>query len=97
MNKEQNNDLYDFDTQCTLCVCVPGNHLKFFSCPILENNPISTDCCLIGCLKNDAAEKFSKATGKEITLEQMNEICKQCGQNYGVQNEELAKKLEREN
>lgn len=96
MNQEQNKELYDFETQCSLCVCIPATHILFHSCPILENNPICKDCCLISCLKDDIAIKFSQALGKEITLEQVNEVCKQCGKNYGKQNPELAKKLENE-
>src|SRR5579863_9676527 len=98
MNPELNPNLnlYDADSICCLCECAEGNHLLFNSCPILDNNPICHDCCVISCLKNDIAEKFSKVVGKDITLDEVNKICQDCGLNYGKQNEELAKKLEQE-
>lgn len=94
MNQEINKDVYDINTQCTLCVCPPGNHILFHLCPILENNPICKDCCLVSCLKDDIAVKFSQVIGKTITLEEINAVCKSCGKNYGKQNPELAKQLE---
>lgn len=56
----------------------------------------ATDCCMIECLKPTIAEKFSKVIGKEITLDEVNGACKNCGKNYGKQNTELARKLEQE-
>jgi len=88
--------VYDTETICTMCQCKEGTHALFNSCPIMDNNPICHDCCLIGCLKDDIALQFSNTTGKQLTLEQVNEACKACGKNYAKQNPELAKKLENE-
>jgi len=99
MTPETNKDLdlYDFNTVCTMCECQPGTHVIFNSCPIMDGFPIcATDCCMIECLKPTIAEKFSKVIGKEITLENVNEACKNCGKNYAKQNPELAKQLENE-
>jgi hypothetical protein len=92
----EEKDPYDFETICTLCTCVEKTHAIFWKCPILDNNPICGECCQVGCLKNNIAGKFSKALGKDISLEDINKACTDCGRNYAKQNEELAKQLERE-
>ena len=90
----EDKDPYDFETICTLCTCVEKTHAIFWKCPILDNNPICGECCQIGCLKSDIAERFSKVLEKEITIEEVNEACKKCGKNYACQNPDLAKKIE---
>lgn len=94
MNDQQSKDPYDLETICSLCECSEKVHAIFWSCPILSGEKICIDCCQTGCLKKDIAEKFSKALGKEITLDQVNNFCRDCGKNYATQNEQLAKKLE---
>jgi hypothetical protein len=45
-------------------------------------------------LTDDIDEKVSARVGKQMTKEQINEICNACGLNCGKQNAELAKSLE---
>lgn len=45
-------------------------------------------------LTDDIDKKVSARLGKEITKEQINEICTTCGLNCGKQNQDLATSLE---
>jgi len=83
---------------CMVCECpidVPV-HCLFWKCPLFENELICYECCVIGCLKKDVTDLFSQKLGRKITLDEINEKCKECGRNYAFQDEFLAIELESE-
>ena len=79
---------------CCLCECDPKVHLVYFKCPIFEQNDICADCCLLDALRPGAEKKFSEKLGREITREEMNKMCKECGRNHAVEDGQLAIELE---
>ena len=77
MNTKYNIDKND--DVCCLCECMAGVHLLFWSCPIFDDELICSDCCHINSLKLDSNKKFSDKLGKEISKEELEKYCKDCG------------------
>lgn len=79
---------------CCLCECQQGVHILFWKCPLFMGEDICGECCQVDALRPNVAEKFSEKLGRPISLEEINEQCRQCGKNYAKQNEDLANKTE---
>ncbi len=83
--------------RCNLCECDPRMHAFYWSCPLFEGEEICQNCCQVDTLREDVAETFSKSLGRPISLDEINEACRKCGKNYGLQNEQLADDIENTN
>jgi hypothetical protein len=79
---------------CCLCECDPKVHLCYFKCPIFEQNDICADCCLLDALRPGIEKKFSEKLGREITREEIDKMCKECGRNHATEDGPLAIELE---
>ncbi len=82
------------ERRCNLCECDPRNHVVYWSCPLFEGEDICQNCCQVDALRPEVAKTFSKALGKPMTLEKINDACNKCGKNYAVQNQQLADDIE---
>jgi hypothetical protein len=82
------------DFTCNLCECPTNVHICGWACPIFEGNAICSECCLLDALRSDIDKKFSAKLGRDITKEEINEACKNCGKNNATQNEQMADNLE---
>lgn len=80
--------------RCNLCECDPRAHIVYWSCPLFKGDEICQNCCQVDALRPEIADQFSKALGKKMSLDEINEACRNCGKNYGVQNEQLADDIE---
>jgi hypothetical protein len=80
--------------QCNLCECDPKNHVVYWSCPIFKGDEICQSCCQVEMLRPEVADIFSHRLGQPMTLDEINQACNNCGKNYGLQNPNLADKIE---
>lgn len=63
---------------CSLCECNLGVHAFYFHCPLLDNEIICSDCCQNDVEKEEIIKIF-KALGKEHAREEIETVCKGCG------------------
>lgn len=79
---------------CCACDCPPAIHLSGWKCPIFNKEIVCSDCCLIEALKTDVAKVFSEKLGRQITLEEINQTCLDCGRNNAMQDDAKARDIE---
>jgi len=81
--------IYDLSKEnnhiCVACECVQGLHVCFWNCPIFDNELICVECCKENTLDKNIEQQFSEKLGRKVTIEEINERCKQCGRNYALQ------------
>lgn len=63
---------------CSVCECPVGTHCYWFHCPLLQKEMICMDCCHNEIEKKETIDKL-KSAGLEYTREQIDAICKDCG------------------
>lgn len=74
---------------CSICECVPGVHLYFVHCPLVEDELICIDCCQNEFHKEETLKKLKDTTESDITRAEVDAICKKCGnRNVGDKAEE---------
>ena len=93
MESRNRYEITKAETICAACECQPETHLVFYSCPIFENESICNECCYIGCLQPYVDKQFSKKLGREITKEEINKTCLECGRNYAKQDPLLSPEI----
>ena len=79
---------------CCYCECVEAAHICGWKCPIFKDNLICSQCCLVDALRTEAPKVFSEKLGREITREEINEFCRNCGRNNAVEDDALADKIQ---
>lgn len=79
---------------CCYCECVEAAHACGWKCPIFNDNPICSQCCLVDALRKDAPKIFSEKLGREITREEINAICNKCGRNHATEDDALADNIQ---
>lgn len=62
---------------CSLCECSVNVHVYFYTCSLLDKEKICVDCCHTDIPTDEVIPKL-KDLGKEITREEIDEICKEC-------------------
>lgn len=97
--ENKRDDIFDADKhskghRCCLCECDPRVHVCFFNCPIFEKELICAECCLTDVLRSNIEEKFSEKLGRNITREEINSFCNDCGRNHAIEDSVLADELD---
>lgn len=62
---------------CSLCECPLKVHCTFVHCPLLDREVICIDCC--SGASDEKVLQDLKDVGKEYTREEVDKICKECG------------------
>ena len=98
-DENREGEFYDIEVNSKKCMCVlcecgdPKAHVCYWNCPIFNNEKICATCCTIDTLRSGAEKNFSKALGRDITREEINEFCRNCGRNHACESDEIADKL----
>lgn len=98
MNEQRPDEHYAIQpgtpgVDCCYCECKNTEHPCGWKCPIFNGNMICSQCCNIDVLRKDAPEHFSKQLGREITREEINAACRDCGRNHAMESEAIADQL----
>jgi hypothetical protein len=79
---------------CCACECDTSEHVCGWKCPIFNKELICSQCCLVDVLRKDTPKIFSARLGREITREEINKMCGDCGRNHAVEDDTLADQIQ---
>jgi hypothetical protein len=70
--------------QCSWCRCNHEDHDEYRICPIFNNEKVCDICCDWEMVQKDSPEKIKQATGKDMTIPEIVEMCLECNKHNGI-------------